>query len=231
MATGTTRKASMADTVYEALREDIFELRLTPGDKFSEGDVGQRLNASRTPVREALYRLQREGYVEVLFRSGWQVKPLSARQVDDLYELRITLEQAAIHKLCSPTSPAPSLPMLNSQATPVTSISPLEERNFHCDLVAAAGNQEMSRVHSEIMDRLRLISRHHPADAAHAGDDRTEHAMILEAVKAGNETEAERRLISHIRIGQQAARKYTGNQEDSTATNLNGEQKSAPNDA
>ena len=59
------RKESVADRVYEALKEDIFEFRLIPGDRFSEGDVGTRLNASRTPVREALYRLQREGHVEV----------------------------------------------------------------------------------------------------------------------------------------------------------------------
>ncbi|HBC37174.1 MAG TPA: GntR family transcriptional regulator, partial [Marinobacter adhaerens] len=44
------RKESVADRVYEALKEDIFEFRLIPGDRFSEGDVGTRLNASRTPV-------------------------------------------------------------------------------------------------------------------------------------------------------------------------------------
>ena len=94
------RKESVADRVYEALKEDIFEFRLLPGDRFSEGDIGTRLNVSRTPVREALYRLQREGHVEVLFRSGWQVKPFDFRQVEELYDLRITLERAAVHKIC-----------------------------------------------------------------------------------------------------------------------------------
>jgi len=101
MATNTKRKESIADRVYEALKDNIFEFRLIPGDKFSEGDVGTRLSASRTPVREALYRLQREGYVEVLFRSGWRVRPLDFEQMEELYDLRITLERAAMHKICA----------------------------------------------------------------------------------------------------------------------------------
>src|SRR5690554_3840628 len=100
MKTTTKRKTSMAHRLYEALKYDIFEFRLIPGDKFSEGDVGARLNASRTPVREAVYPLHREGYVEVVFRSGWQEKPFESQLVEELYDLRITPERAATHKIC-----------------------------------------------------------------------------------------------------------------------------------
>ena len=57
---------SLADAIYRQLKEDIFEFRLLPGDRFSEGEVAERMAASRTPVRQALYRLQREGQVQVL---------------------------------------------------------------------------------------------------------------------------------------------------------------------
>jgi len=216
MATTTKRKESMADRVYEALKDDIFEFRLIPGDKFSEGDVGTRLDASRTPVREALYRLQREGFVEVLFRSGWQVKPFDFQQVEELYDLRITLERAAMHKICQ----QPEIPQTVRTLTAIwnpdhpseravgSTVRALDE-SFHCDLVATAGNREMTRIHREITDRLRIIRR-----LDFTRDDRIdatyrEHAQILEAIRSGHAIDAADRLTSHIRISQKAVREIT----------------------
>ncbi len=216
MATNTKRKASMADRVYEALKDDIFEFRLIPGDKFSEGDVGARLDASRTPVREALYRLQREGYVDVLFRSGWQVKPFDFQQVEELYDLRITLERAAMHKICAMPEEPQTLRTLiaiwnpdhPSERAVGSTVRALDE-SFHCDLVAAAGNREMTRIHREITDRLRIIRR-----LDFTRDDRVdatyvEHAQILEALRTGHAAEAADRLTMHIRTSQKAVREIT----------------------
>lgn len=216
MTTGTRRKTSMADRVYEALKDDIFEFRLIPGDKFSEGDVGNRLNASRTPVREALYRLQREGYVEVMFRSGWKVTPFDFQQVEELYDLRITLERAAIHKICSqPEEPSvirtlttiwnPDHPSERAVGSTVRAL----DESFHCDLVAAAGNREMTRIHREITDRLRIIRR-----LDFTRDDRVdatynEHATILDALRRGQADEAANKLANHIRTSQKAVRAIT----------------------
>lgn len=216
MATTGKRKESMADRVYEALKDDIFEFRLIPGDKFSEGDVGTRLSASRTPVREALYRLQREGFVEVLFRSGWQVRPFDFQQVEELYDLRITLERAAMHKICQ----LPQMPQIVRTLTgiwnpdhpseqAIGSTARALDESFHCDLVAAAGNREMTRIHREVTDRLRIIRR-----LDFTRDDRIdatyrEHAGILDALRAGHATDAAERLASHIRISQKAVRAIT----------------------
>lgn len=206
----------MADRVYEALKDDIFEFRLLPGDKFSEGDVGTRLEASRTPVREALYRLQREGYVEVLFRSGWRVKPLDFEQIEDLYDLRITLEKAAIHKICAlPEEPSairtltaiwnPDHPSERAVGSTVRAL----DESFHCDLVAAAGNREMTRIHREISDRLRIIrrldfTRNDRVDATYV-----EHAQILDAIRRGDAQTAADDLARHIRISQKAVKEIT----------------------
>lgn len=210
------RKESMADRVYEALKDEIFEFRLIPGDKFSEGDVGTRLHASRTPVREALYRLQREGYVEVLFRSGWQVRPLDFQQIGDLYDLRITLERAAVYKLCAMPEAPQTLRNLTaiwnpdhpSERAVGSTVRALDE-SFHCDLVAAAGNREMARIHREITERLRIIRR-----LDFTRDDRidatyTEHSEILEALRQGNAADAADKLTRHIRISQEAVKEIT----------------------
>ena len=71
------RPDSLAEQIYAQLKADIFDFRLLPGDRFSEGEVAERMSVSRTPVRQSLYRLEREGYLAVYFRSGWQVKPTS----------------------------------------------------------------------------------------------------------------------------------------------------------
>lgn len=60
---------SLAAQIYARLKADIFDFRLLPGGRFSESDVAMRMQVSRTPVRQALFWLQREGYVEVHFKS------------------------------------------------------------------------------------------------------------------------------------------------------------------
>src|SRR5439155_1214636 len=91
---------NLAETVYRQLKSDIFEFRLMPGTRFSENEVARRARVSRTPVREALFRLQREGYLDVHAKSGWSVRALDFEQLDNLYDLRVVLETAAVRKLC-----------------------------------------------------------------------------------------------------------------------------------
>jgi DNA-binding GntR family transcriptional regulator len=82
------------------LKQDIADFRLVPGDRFTENEVGLHLNVSRTPVRQSLYRLQQEGFIEVLFRSGWRVLPFDFEKFEQLYDLRIVLESSAVARLC-----------------------------------------------------------------------------------------------------------------------------------
>src|SRR3989344_4630650 len=94
------RPDNLAERIYLQLKDDIFEFRLLPGDRFSEGEIAERVAASRTPVRQALYRLQREGYLQVYFRSGWQVMPFDFAHFEELYDVRIVLELEAVRRLC-----------------------------------------------------------------------------------------------------------------------------------
>src|SRR5580698_7866150 len=95
------RPQNLADSVYEQLKSELFEFRLLPGDRFTEAEVADRSGASRTPVRQALYRLQREGFLDVNFRNGWEVRPLDFSLLDALYELRILLEQTSVRRMAN----------------------------------------------------------------------------------------------------------------------------------
>jgi len=79
-AAAAPAERSLAGTAYNQLKASIFEFELLPGDRFSESEIAERLAMSRTPVREALYRLEHEGHLSVHFRNGWSVRPFDFAQ-------------------------------------------------------------------------------------------------------------------------------------------------------
>ncbi|HTJ94546.1 MAG TPA: GntR family transcriptional regulator, partial [Pararobbsia sp.] len=104
----------LAEQVYQRLKLDIFNFRLLPGDRFSENGIAQYYGVSRTPMRDGLFRLQREGYLEVGFRRGWKVAPINFEQLDALYDLRIVLELAAFERIAGGDAPHTAIAMLKA---------------------------------------------------------------------------------------------------------------------
>lgn len=210
------RPEALAEKVYQALKQDIFAFRLMPGDRFSENEIAERLEVSRTPVRQALFWLEREGYVEVWFRSGWQVKPFDFEYFEALYDFRTVIEREAVRRLCAlpPLTCAEMLAALNSfwidapRLAEGNAVSAQDEA-FHMALVAAAGNQEMARVHGELTEKIRIIRR-----LDFTRDDRVEatyheHAQILRAIFQQKTEEAQRILTDHIAVSKAEVRKIT----------------------
>ncbi|HHH9558917.1 TPA: GntR family transcriptional regulator [Pseudomonas aeruginosa] len=212
------RPESLAERIYAQLKDDIFEFRLLPGDRFSEGDIAERMAASRTPVRLALYRLEREGYLEVYFRSGWQVRPFDFRHFEELYDLRIVLELEAVKRLCEwPTQKRPEgLEQLrDTWMVPAAQrlndgreVSRLDER-FHCQLVEAAGNGEMTRVHQQVSEKIRIIRRLDFTQQSRIELTYQEHARILKAILSRRGEEAQMLLRTHIEVSKSEVRKIT----------------------
>ena len=215
---GKERPENLAERIYAQLKDDIFEFRLLPGDRFSEGEIAERMAASRTPVRQALYRLEREGYLEVYFRSGWQVKPFDFAHFEELYEVRIVLELEAVKRLCE--RPAGELPEALEQLRRTWIVQPeqrlqdgrevsrLDER-FHCQLVEAAGNREMARLHAEVSEKIRIIRRLDFTQGPRVELTYEEHARILGAILSRRCEEAQLLLKTHIEVSKAEVRKIT----------------------
>jgi DNA-binding GntR family transcriptional regulator len=207
---------NLAERIYQALKQDIFDFRLLPGDRFSENEVAERMAASRTPVREALYRLQREGYVDVLYRSGWQVKPFDFRFYDDTYDLRIVLELEAAKRLCEAEAPSPLLDDLKriwlvppaERLTDPATVTARDER-FHELLVEAVGNREMTRLHHDLTERLRIIRRLDFTQAPRVEATYLEHGKILRALMQRRADQARLLLRAHIEESRAEVRKIT----------------------
>jgi DNA-binding GntR family transcriptional regulator len=87
---------TIREKVYEYLREEILNGKIKSGDRLVETDLADRIGTSRTPVREALHTLQREGRVESLQRVGYVVRPISELEVSELCKIRLALEALAL---------------------------------------------------------------------------------------------------------------------------------------
>lgn len=195
---------SLADRAYSQIKQLIFDFVLLPGDRFSESDLVTRLNLSRTPLRQALQRLQQEGFVAVFPKSGWQVSPLDFAQFDQLYDFRILLETHAVARLCD----MEERPVLQTLAD--TWLVPADQREqnsqrmgqldeaFHRALVQATGNDAMLRVHDDITERIRIVRRLDFTKASRIDVTYDEHARILTAITRRRLDEATRLLRAHI---------------------------------
>lgn len=209
---------SRSEDVYHQLKQDIVDFKLLPGDRFTELEQSDRLGVSRTPIRQALYRLHQEGYVEVFFRSGWRVLPFDFRKYEQLYELRMILESAAVEALClqSDTVIKPILRDLESVWLVPDSLRCADGRvvgqwdeDFHCALVASCGNQEMVRVHQEITEKIRVIRRLDFNQSSRLAATYEEHARILKSIQSHDATQAAQLLRAHIADSQSEVRKIT----------------------
>jgi DNA-binding GntR family transcriptional regulator len=220
-----TAYRSRADEVYAQLKRDVGEFTLVPGDRFTENEISERLGVSRTPVRQALIRLQQEGYVEVLFRSGWRVLPFNFEQFEQLYDLRMVLETTAAHRLCEGGAGAGAahiqidhalleelvaiwLVPVAQRSTDGIAVARWDEE-FHCALVRAAGNTEMARVHSDVTERIRIIRRLDFTKQARITATYEEHAKILKAIRSHRGDQAAMLLRAHIQSSQAEVRKIT----------------------
>ena len=173
------------------------------------------MQVSRTPVRQALFWLQREGYVDVNFRSGWQVRAFDFKYFEDLYEIRIMMETNAISKLVEQdaTERLATLREIwlippTEYLTDPTTVAALDEA-FHARLVSAVGNDEMVRIHQDVTERIRIIRRLDFTKAPRIEATYREHAEILKKIFDKDVAGAQKMICAHISESQAEVKRIT----------------------
>jgi len=209
-------RAKLAEQVYATLKREIHDFQLVAGDRFSEAELGNRLGVSRTPVREALFRLRNEGFLDVEAKLGWFVRPIDFAKLEQLYDLRVVLEIASVLRLCARTEDPPELDALKDiwlrpvadRLTDARQVGANDEQ-FHATLVRAAGNAEIARVHWDVTERIRIIRRLDFTRPDRIDATYTEHAKILRAVIQRKADQAQLLLKAHIDQSKLEVRKIT----------------------
>lgn len=185
---------SMVDTAYDLIRRRILDNVWPPGHRALEQEVALALGMSRTPVREALVRLQNDGLVEVVPRHGMRVLAVSPSDMREIYEILTALEcmAAEIVALRKPSEDELQ-PLIQATADMDTALArddldawAVADERFHASLVELCGNRQLAatvwnywdRAHRARMFSLRL--RPKPVNSTH------EHMALVERLRAGD---------------------------------------------
>jgi DNA-binding GntR family transcriptional regulator len=199
-------RTRLVDEVVEVLRDRIYEGDYPPGAPIRQEQLAAELNVSRTPLREALRMLEREGLVKVAPGRGLRVVNADLRELLDAYEAREMVDGLAARlaaRRCDPETRAQLEAIVAGQAAALEPWTPVAYTAanvaFHRAIVEASGNEHvvaqltLVRMTSQIFTPLRLIDNVRAAQAV------VEHRAILAAIVAHDEQEAEERARAHIR--------------------------------
>jgi DNA-binding GntR family transcriptional regulator len=204
---------NLKQAVYERLKANLVRGNLPPGSKLVETQLSRRLGVSRTPLREALSRLQQDGLIEIRPRRGAFVKKASLEEVLESLELREVLEGLAIRLLCGNPRPGAILQMKECfrSFTPINverSLATYAHRNvrFHNLIIDGSGNQKLVAVIRNLYDQMDMVRLHTISLPGRARKSLNEHLRIIDLVQKGRGDLAERELRAHIRTLRDAVR-------------------------
>lgn len=196
--------ASARERAYQAVRAGILNRDFAPGQFIEEAHACELAGVSRSPVREALNRLAAEGFLELHARRGALVKPLSATEMHDLFEVRLMVESHAVARICRERRPVPD--EMAEICTRHEAVSPSDllacaelNRQFHQALVKASGNVVLLQVFDSLEANLTRISML----SLQLGLGKTdkiekEHRALIEALRRHDEAAALALLEQHL---------------------------------
>ena len=202
-------RGSRADFVYQSVRNAIWEGRFARGERIREEEIAESLGVSRTPVREALQRLQQRGLLAVRPGRGFAVVELSNRQVFDLYAMREILEGsaarfAAQHATDSEIALLYQLQkQLSNEGHNLLALVTLN-RHFHQRIYDATHNQYLLKMLDTLNDSMALLQNRTVGMPSRHGESDLEHLRIVRSIERRDQDAAEKAARHHI----QQARKY-----------------------
>jgi DNA-binding GntR family transcriptional regulator len=199
----------LQEQTYQALRASILSGELAPGDRLVEKEIAQRLQVSRTPIREAMRQLQQEALVTADGNGGLRVTTISIADAVQLYDCRIALEQLSVVGACesATASELQNLEQYLLEAEKLVKRKSCELNNekllnldyqFHRRIAESSGNKWLVSLLEQVFDKMALLriqtTRHNPKVL----EIRIEHRQIYEAIAQRNPTAAAQAIQTHL---------------------------------
>lgn len=208
----TLEHTDLTEQTYAILKERILTRQLEPGEKVAVPEVANALGVSRTPVTDALKRLAGEGLVEIVPRRGTFVTELTARDVDELFSIRLIIELHAAECILNAAADGKVDELLVAIEDPMRGMEQaiedgdyrdyetfiLNDRDLHLALVKLTGNQHLIRIYSGLNVHMRVARAHYLNNVEDARQAQREHEAIFEAFRTGDGEEVQRSLAAHI---------------------------------
>ena len=199
-----TRATTLRRQVMERTREAIFSGEFPPASELSEPQLAERFGVSRGPVREALSLLEGRGLIEKLPNGSRRVRSFERDGVENVYEVRIALEVAALASVIRAGGPVGELQahvgLMRTAAHDHASGELLDhDMNFHLTLVRLANNPALARAYDTVADQIRLIINRYTEESIEPYTIVDDHASIIAAIEAGDASKAPEIMTKHIR--------------------------------
>lgn len=214
--------SSLAASVYVQLKADIVACHLMPGTMMAAGQLAERFEVSRTPIHEALKLLCQEGLLQVLPRVGYIVTPVTVSDIDEIFDLRLSLEVLAAGRAAERVTDQDivNLRAQNARALENGASGSMDDpefldslmagnREFHTAVAGLSGNQRLAQVVGGLLDEgqriyfLYLRSDRPPPQ----GDP---HLNVVDALAAGDPAAARAAMAAHIQDMQEGTRSGSG---------------------
>ncbi len=212
--TGASTAVSTSE-VYQRLKEMILSFELYPGSRVTETELADYFGVSRTPVREALLRLEHEGHISSRSKQGCFIRQIDIDELSEYYRVRMALEVAAVEDACS-HMPDSELERLMAQWDPANlpeGLSPpsMEENDesFHIALAAGSRNGILVKYLQDINDHIRVIRRVDFNEPERLRRTYQEHYDIASCILNREVTKARNLMKRHIQRSEDFAKTLT----------------------
>jgi DNA-binding GntR family transcriptional regulator len=197
---------SLGGQAYQELKRIILEGQVTPGQKLNEGEMAKALGISRTPIREAINRLEKEGLVEIFPQRGAFVVQFTEKDIHELFLIRENLEGLAA-RLAAEKISSSSLAKLESciegfkepfQGKDIQRYA-REDFKFHQTIVLLSDARRLIQLVSSLHDHIRMFRLTTRGLSGRMKCSLAEHRTIIEALRKKEPEESEIRMRLHIR--------------------------------
>ena len=201
----------LRDVVFKTLRQAILKGELEPGERLMEIQLAERLGVSRTPIREAIRKLELEGLVLMIPRKGAEVAKISESNLRDVLEVRRSLEELAIDLACQRIT-AEELESLNKAEVDFKAaigngdamqIAQTDEQ-FHEIIYNSTKNQKLVQILNNLREQMYRYRVEYLKDVESRKTLVEEHYAVYRALKARNQQQAVKDICIHI-VNQQDA--------------------------
>jgi len=209
-------KAGSAQETYSQLKSLIMSFELYPGSRVTETELAERFGVSRTPVREALQRLQLEGYLTVRPKQGCFIREIDIEEIDQHYQVRVALEMCAVELACT-HMPDRALKELARQWDPAyqpaddqdVEAMAARDEGFHIALAEGSGNFVLADYLQRVNHSIHIIRRLDFTEDMRVYLTYIEHHAVCQHLLKRDVVAAQQTLTQHIRRSQQAAKTIT----------------------
>ncbi len=198
-------RVSLTEHVYGELKRDILRSTLKPGSIVIEAELAERFGYSKTPIREALRLLVQDGWIEVLPRRGYLVRPIGLDDLRQIYEFRGLLERALV-PLAAPAVDGAVIAAFRADiAAQASAGESLEEsirasHRFHMRLAHLTANDRIIRTLESLLDEVERLLRMlpHLVSVMTSDEEIGAHTRLVDALEAGDQAAAVQELDEHL---------------------------------